>query len=209
VGPTGCSLESRSSAASGGVSWLRQMQRISMGGSDQVSQRRRASRGARPGIFQDQLGELSTGWSPSASSWLALMVKAIHRGFSIGAPTFGEARPSNNALHLTKVAMFRCTPFAGERECWTERGTERLRIRGSEPRGSWRRVVAGRDETAQREPRSRRGLSTWSRLSGSLLGHLPGVAGKASAISSQSAFLSLGRFVETADRRSPVGIPRQ
>ena len=93
-------------------------------------------------------------------------------------------------------------------KCWTERGTERLRIRGSEPQGPSKPLVATRDETAQRESRSRRGPSTWSRFSGSLLDHLPGMVGEASTISSQSASLSLGRFGKTADRLSPVGTPR-
>ena len=90
-----------------------------MGGVDQVSQHQRASRGTRPSIFQDQLGGVSAGSSPSTASRLVQMANAKDRGFSIGTPTFGEARPSNNALHLTKVAVFRCAPFAGERECST------------------------------------------------------------------------------------------
>ena len=123
----------------------------------------------------------------------------------------------NNGLHQTGregVAFaFRRRPVvearpAGEAGCWTERGTERMRIRGCKPRGSSKRLVAARNETAQHEPRSRRGLSAWSLLSGSLLDHFPGMVGEASTISSQSAFLSLDRFVETADRLSPVGTPR-
>ena len=208
MGRTGCAFEAPGSAVLGSVSSLGQMKRPSMGEVDQVSQHRRPSTGTRPSIFQDQLGGLSTGSSPSTWYRLGPIEKTKSRGFSIGTPTFGEARPSNNALHLTKVATNGLAPFAGERECWTERGTERLRIRGSEPRGSSKPLVAARDETAQREPRSRRGLSTWSRFSGSLLDHLPGMVGEASTISSQSALLSLDRSVETADRRSPVGTPR-
>jgi len=119
--------------------------------------------------------------------------KALERTRRVGVPA---------SRAVVGVPPCRSTP------CWTERGTERLRIRGSEIRGSSRRIVAATDETAQHEPRSRRGLSTWSRRSGSLLDRLPGMAGEASTISSQSAFLSLGRFVKTAGRRSPVGTPR-
>ena len=122
VGPTGCGPESRRSEASGGVSWLGQMQRISMGGTDQVSQQLGASRGTRPGMFPDQLGQISAGSSPSTLSRLGPIGRRKNRGFSIGTPTFGEARPSNNALHLTKVATNGLAPFAGERECWADQG---------------------------------------------------------------------------------------
>ena len=93
-----------------------------MGGTDQVSQQLGTSRGTRPGIFHDQLGQLSTGSSPSTLSRLDPMEKTENRGFSIGTPTFGEARPSNNALHLTKVGGVPASRaivearLAGERE---------------------------------------------------------------------------------------------
>src|SRR6187401_1257686 len=90
-----------------------------MGGVGQVSQRGDASRGNRPGIFLNQVGGVSTGSSPTTASWLGLVKRRKDRGFTIGTPTFIGWRPSNNALHLTKVATFRCTPFAGERECST------------------------------------------------------------------------------------------
>ena len=88
-----------------------------MGGTDQVSQQLGASRGTRPGMFPDQLGQISAGSSPSTWSQLGPIEKTKSRGFLVGTPTFGEARPSNNALHLTKVATNGLAPFAGEREC--------------------------------------------------------------------------------------------
>ncbi len=68
---------------------------------------------------------------------------------------------SNKELERTRSTQTAVGPRRSI-QCWTERGTERLRIRGSEPRGSSKPLVAARDETAQRESRSRRGLSTWS-----------------------------------------------
>ena len=124
VGPTGCGLESRRSEASGGVSWLGQMQRIGMGGTDQVSQQLGASRRTRPGIFQDQLGQLSAGSSPSTLSRLGPIGRRKNRGFSIGTPTFGEARPSNKAFQPTNVDANGLTPFAAERRCSTGSGPE-------------------------------------------------------------------------------------
>ena len=114
-------------------------------------------------------------------------------------------RLPNNGLQLTKAA--RCAPFAfrswgqslraafaAEPGCWTELGTDRMRLGGSEIRGSWKPLVARGSETAQRESRRWIGLSTWSRFSGSLLGHRPGMVGKASTVLSPSASLSLARF---------------
>ena len=111
---------------------------------------------------------------------------------------------SNNGLHQTGargVALFHSSEGqsslgapAGEAECWTELGTDRMRLGGSEIRGSWKPLVAGGSETAQRESRRWIGLSTWSRLSGSLLAHRPGTVGKASTVLSPSASLSLARF---------------
>ena len=70
-----------------------------------------------PGSLPDRLGERSTGCAPSKSSWLQ-MKRAGDRGFSIGTPTFGEARPSNKAFQLTNVDPNGLTPFAAERRCW-------------------------------------------------------------------------------------------
>ena len=86
----------------GSVSLLGQMQRLSIGGVAEVSQRCGASIGARPDIFQGRLGEISTGSLPSASSWLSQMNRTANRGFAIGSARLGEARPSNNAMHQTR-----------------------------------------------------------------------------------------------------------
>ena len=127
----------RNSALSGpgSVLWLGQMQRLSMGDVDPVSQDRGPSIGVRPSIFQGHLGGLSAEWFPSASSWLALMDKSKDGDFSIGTPTFGEVRPSNKALHLTKVEANGLAPFAGERRCYLYSARQPIGMASFNPHG--------------------------------------------------------------------------
>ena len=66
-------------------------------------------------------GSRWSGWKGQQRAWL---------GRGLPSSGLGTSGPTglvyNNGMHLTKVDVSRCTPFAGDPECCTDRGCERL-----------------------------------------------------------------------------------